>query len=147
VKRIHLLRVDAGPETFAPLVAAARAAGLRLGWLETGAPAPLPASLAAAAAAGVLRAVAVGEGMSAAVKPLAGPPVLHDLLREHFRGCAAVLVRGGLAPADTAGLAPVGGGETGAASRWRVTVSSGERTLSTDELIARLRKPRPWGDE
>jgi len=154
VKRIHLLRVETEPESFAPLVAAAREAGLRLGWLEATAPAPLPTALAAAARAGVLRAVAVGEGVSAAVKPLAGPPVLADLLREHFRGCVAVLVRGGLAPADAPLLAPV---VTRAADgalpvadvggdRWRVTLAGGARTYSTAETVGRLRRPRPWGD-
>ena len=93
----------------------------------------------------MLRAVAVGEGMSAAVKPLAGPAVLADLLREHFRGCAAVLVRGGLAPADAPLLAPAGApGDD--ADRWRVTLAAGARTATTAELVTRLRRPRPWGD-
>ena len=145
MRRIHLLRVEAEPERFASLVAAARAAGLRLGWLEGTPPVPLPAGLVAAARAGVLRAVGVGEGMSAAVKPLAGPPVLADLLREHFRGCAAVLVRGGLAPADAPRLAPADllGADP---DRWRVTLAGVALTASTAELLARLRRPRPWGD-
>jgi hypothetical protein len=154
VKRIHLLRVEEEPERFATLVAAARAAGLRLGWLEGTPPAPLPDALAAAARAGVLRAVGVGEGMSAAVKPLVGPPVLADLLREHFRGCAAVLVRGALAPTDAPLLAPAGpsaGGELpgtiSTGDRWRVTLTGGARTTTTAELLARLRRPRPWGDD
>src|SRR6185436_14218941 len=91
----HLLRVELGPAAFLPLFAAARALELRLGWLELGgAVAPLPASLDAAASLGALRAVAVGEGKSVAVKPRRGAPVLKDLLREHFAGCALVLVEG-----------------------------------------------------
>jgi hypothetical protein len=149
VKRIHLLRVEAPPEAFAPLISAARAAGLRLGWLASSAaasippPMPLPAELRAAAAAGVLRAVAVGEGLAAVVKPLVGPPVLRDLMREHFRGCAAVLVGGPLAPPDAPALAPAPDGADG----WRVALPGGERTFSTAGLVARLRRPRPWGED
>ena len=47
-----------------------------------------------AAALGALRAVAAGGGRVGRVKPLRGAPVLRDLLREHFLGCAVVLVRG-----------------------------------------------------
>src|SRR5436309_2065242 len=104
LRRAHLLRIDEGPERFAALVAALAAAGMRAGWLdlagERGESPPAPGDLEAAAAAGVLRAVAVGRGprggRSIAVKPLKGEPVLADLLREHFRGCALVLVRGEL---------------------------------------------------
>jgi hypothetical protein len=139
VRRVHLLAVDGPPEDFAELIAAARQAGLRLGWLEAAAPAPLPPTLAAAAAAGARRAVGVGEGLAAAVKPLAGPPVLRDLVREHFLGCAAVLVRGPIAaPEPPARLAAFPGGA------WRVTLAAAVHTLSTAELIARLRRPRPW---
>lgn len=137
MKAPHLLRVDAGPEGFAPLVAAARALGLRLGWLELGPrPEPLPVTLETAAAAGVLRAVAVGEGRAVAVKPLKGPPVLRDLLREHFQGCAAVLVRGEV----EAPLLEIGD------DGWTVTPSgSAARRYTADELAATLRRPRPWG--
>lgn len=94
MKPAALVGVDAGAEAFAALFAAARAARVRLGWLDLAA-APPPAELEAAAALGALRAVAVGGGRAVTVKPLAGEPVLRDLLREHFLGCAAVLVRGG----------------------------------------------------
>lgn len=138
MKRPHLLAVEAPAATFAPLLGAARAAGLRIGWLESAEPAPAaPATLEDAAAAGALRAVAVGPGRTLALKPLAGPPVLHDLLREHFLGCAAVLVHGPLAPPDAPRLAPTPAGA------WRLTAPDGtDRHLATDDLLARLRKPR-----
>jgi len=134
----HLLWVDGGPERFAALVAALRAAGMRAGWLElSGSTAllPLPSDLAAAAAAGVLRAVAAGSGRSVAVKPLKGAPVLGDLLREHFRGCALVLVRGEAAVPHLA----IDG------EAWRVSPpGEAERTYATADLVAALRRPRPW---
>ncbi|HTQ78972.1 MAG TPA: hypothetical protein VMM92_03165 [Thermoanaerobaculia bacterium] len=140
MKPPHLLQVEEGPERFAPVFAAAREAGLRLGWLElpdTPA-APLPAPLESAAALGALRAVAVGGGRSVAVKPLLGPPVLGDLLREHFRGCAAVLYRGAVAvltpklTLDDEGL--------------RVVFPGGvARGYTLGELVAALRRPRPFG--
>jgi hypothetical protein len=139
VKAPHLLRVAAPPAAFASLVGAARAAGLRVGWLALAPPGGVPEELEEAAAGGVLRAVAAGEGRSVAVKPLAGPPVLGDLLREHFRGCVLVLVRGEvkaprLAPeGDGWRLEPTGGAEEAAPLR-----------LSSAELVARLRRPRPW---
>lgn len=140
MKKPHLLRVTAGPPVFAPLVAAARAAGSRVGWLERTPPTPVPptsapSSLEEAAASGVLRAVGVWEGRSVAVKPLAGPPVLGDLLREHFLGCALVLVRGEV---EAPLLTPDG-------DAWRLE-PPGEppRRLTTPELLARLRRPRPW---
>jgi hypothetical protein len=147
VKAPHLLRVDEGPDVFAPLLAALASSGSRAGWLEWAEPEPVPPSLARAAEAGALRAVAVGEGGSVAVKVRRGDPVLGDLLREHFLGCRLVLVRG--APPDPVAdpvaaamprLVPVSGGS------WRVETEGGRgHALSTDELVARLRRPRPWG--
>lgn len=133
MRQPHLLRVTAAPELYAPLIASARSLALRVGWLELGAsPDPLPASLARAAELGVLRAVAAGEARVAVVKPLSGPAVLADLLREHFRGCALVLVKGEVeAPLLTAD------GE-----QWRVEPPG--RLLSTEQLAAALRRPRPW---
>ena len=73
MKSPHLLRVDDFPEKFAPLVEAARALGLRIGWLELGGTVhPVPPVLEAAAGLNVLRAVEVGEGRTVAVKPLRG---------------------------------------------------------------------------
>lgn len=141
MKAPHLVRVEARPEGFAALAEAIGAAGLRLGWLEWTPPEPLPASLAAAAGLGALRAVAVGGGLSAAVKPIAGPPVLADLLRQHFLGCALVLIHGdGGRHGETADLpllAPAGEG------RYRLGGAGGERVLAAAELAARLRSPRP----
>lgn len=141
MKAPHLVRVEAGPEAFAALAEAVGAAGLRLGWLEWRAPEPLPASLAAAAGLGALRAVAVGGGVSAAVKPIAGPPVLEDLLREHFLGCALVLVHGhGGRYAETADLPLLSAAGEG---RYRLGGSGSEPAVSAAQLAARLRSPRP----
>jgi len=147
----HLLRVEEGPERFAPLLAAIAAAGLRAGWLELGAAEPAAASLESAAALGARRAVAAGGGRSVALKPLRGEPVLRDLLREHFPGCALVLVRvGGAEPPAPAGvplapapaLFPSGDG-------WRVARAgdAAAQQFDTPGLLAALRKPRPWDQE
>jgi hypothetical protein len=145
----HLLAVEEGPERFAGLLAAVREAGLRAGWLDLpdgraaaatvgaspGPSEPLPAGLAAAAAAGASRAVAAGGGRTVAVKALRGAPVLRDLLREHFRGCALVLVRGEVAAphlvlaGDAWELSPPG---------------EAARRYTTAELVLALRRPRPW---
>lgn len=147
MKRIHLLRVEAGAERFEPLIAALRRDGGRVGWLDFELSDPVPPALAAPASLDVLRAVAVGPGLSIAVKPVRGTPVLRDLLREHFRGCRLVLVAGRAetpSPTDAAGcaveaplLAPDGEG-------WTVSTASGGRAYSTEQLVAALRKPRPF---
>jgi hypothetical protein len=88
-----------------------------------------------AAGLGALRAVSVGEGRTVAVKPLRGAPVLEDLLREHFQGCALVLVRGEVAaPRLTIGEGAWIVSPPGAASR----------SYTVDRLAAALRKPEPW---
>ncbi len=135
MKHPHLLRVEHPVDELAPLIAAVREAGGRVGWLELTAPEVLPESLEAAASRGVLRAVAVGGGRSVAVKPLRGEAVLRDLVREHFRGCDLVLVSG----AVDAPLLEPGDGD------WLVTVpGQGPTRRTTPELLAALRKPRPW---
>lgn len=136
MKSPHLLRVGDPPERFAPLIEAARALGLRIGWLEMGGTAhPVPPALEVAAGLGVLRAVEVGEGRSVAVKPMRGAPVLKDLLREHFRGCALVLVRGEV---EAPRLEPEEGD-------WRLQVpGEASRRLTTAGLAEALRKPHPW---
>ena len=94
---VHLLRVELAAADCAALFAAAGTLDLRIGWLELGSeapPAPMPPSLEQAAHAGALRAVAISGGRSVAVKPMRGAPVIKDVLREHFAGCALVLVRG-----------------------------------------------------
>lgn len=140
--RQHLLRVTHAADAFAGLIAALRRAGVRVGWLELAPPSRWPEELEAAAGRGALRAVAVGGGRSVAVKPMRGEPVLRDLLREHFRGCGLVLVSGeirGCHESTTPRLEPHG-------EDWLLR-PDGEtpRTLTTDQLIAALRKPRPWG--
>jgi hypothetical protein len=139
MKTPHLLRVEQGPAEFAPLFLAARSLGLRIGWLELGEIAtPLPPSLEAAAGEGVLRAVAVGGGRTVAVKPMKGAPVMRDLLREHFRGCALVLVRGECA--EVPRLSPEGEG-------YRVASGSVVRTFDAAHLAEALRRPRPFEGE
>lgn len=128
-----LVAVDAPAEAFVEFFRALREAGLRCGWLELQAPSVVPPELEEAAVEGVLRAVAVGDGRSVAVKPLAGPPVLRDLVREHFLGCTVVLVHG---HAGFPRLAP--GGE-----RWRLrSGETAERELSLDGLVGELCRPR-----
>lgn len=136
MKAPHLLRVDDPPERFAPLIEAARTLSLRIGWLELGGTAhPVPPVLEAAAALSVLRAVEVGEGRTVAVKPLRGAPVLKDLLREHFRGCALVLVRGEIEAPSLRIEEPA----------WIVTPpGAASRSYTLEKLAETLRKPHPW---
>ncbi len=139
MKGPHLARVAGAAEAYAPLVEAARAEGLRVGWLRLGEGASAPSDLGAAADAGALRSVGVAPGGEVvAVKRLRGEPVLADLLREHFAGCALVLVQAPAAPTlrDPEGrlaaapmLIPEGDG-------YRL----GEERLTPPRLAARLRK-------
>jgi hypothetical protein len=133
---LHLLRVEQEAHVFGPLLVAAAAAGARVGWLELRAPPPPPESLRAVLAAGGTHAVAVGEGWSVAVRGRKGPARLGDVLRRQFPGCALVLVHGDV---DAPLLQPV---EEGG---WRVTGPAGAtHRFAIDELLAALRKPRPW---
>lgn len=152
MKRIHLLRHGGDPGALAPLLEAAHREGLRVGWLELAAdgPAPVPTGLDAACSAGAFRSVAVGAGRSVALKRQGGPPVLRDLLREHFLGCTLVVVQAGETaggertpgPAselvEVAELTAVDGGY-----RVRAPGEAG-RTFDAPDLAARLRRPRPW---
>ena len=135
MKAPALIGVDAGPEAFAALFAAARAARVRLGWLDLSSPAvaPTPPELESAAALGALRAVAIGGGRAVTLKPLTGAPVLRDLLREHFLGCVAVLARG---VAGWPRLAPEG-------DEFRLRLAADrERRLAAVALLAELARPR-----
>lgn len=135
MKHQHLLRVEQRAEAFATLVAALEERGWRAGWLELEAPGPITESLETAAQMGVLRAVAIGGGRSVALKPMKGAPVLHDVLREHFRGCRLVLVRGEI---EAPRLVPRGEG-------WAVVgVGEIERGYATEGLVEALGRPRPW---
>lgn len=134
---VHLLRVELAAIDCAALFAAAGALELRIGWLELAPqapPAPLPPSLEQAAKAGALRAVAIGAGRSVAVKPMRGAPVIKDVLREHFAGCALVLVRGEI---DLPRLEPDGEG-------WRVRLDDESRRYTTEQLAQALRRPRAF---
>ncbi len=145
MKSPHLLRVTLPPDRFVSLIEAARALKLRIGWLDwagdlpgTSAAVSAPPDLESAASLGVLRAVAVGEGRAVAVKPLRGRPVLKDLLREHFLGCALVLVRGEV---DAPALEP----DAADNDAWRLALpENASRRFSTVELAEALRKPHPW---
>lgn len=127
-----LLAVVGVAGDFEALFAAARERGVRVGWLELESAVLPPPDLAFAPPAGAFRAVAVGNRISIAVKPMKGAPVLRDLVREHFLGADVVLVKGtDLFPK----LSAVDGG-------WKLGESpTNERRLSLDELFARLRKP------
>lgn len=146
MKRIHLLAHDGPPDALAPLLEAAGREGLRVGWLDlrdvgSSAAAP-PPELETALAGGAFRAVAVGSGRVVAAKAPAGPPVLRDLLREHFLGCALVVVRPGEGVAPE--LADVPRLEAGAGG-YRVAPPGGTpREITAEALAARLRKPRPF---
>jgi hypothetical protein len=133
VKAPALVAVDQPAAAFATLFAAAAERGERLGWLELGAADELPAPLAAAAAAGAAKAVAVSAGGSLAWKRRRGAPVLRDLLREHFLGCLAVLVRGGAGWPRLAIAAP----------GFRFELGEGRaRELAAPDLVAELARPR-----
>ncbi len=137
IMRKHLLRVERPVVEFGRLIAAMRHEGERAGWLELPREVaePLPGSLLEAAGAGVMRAVAAGGGRSVAVKPMLGPPVLRDLLREHFRGCRMVMIVGEI---DAPLLEPEG-------EDWIVRAGDGSaKRWTTEKLIAALRKPRPF---
>lgn len=135
MKRIHLLRVEGQAADYVDLIGALRADGRRVGWLDLG-PVQVPTALTLASETGVLRAVAVDEGVTVAVKPRAGRAVMKDLLREYFVGCAVVLVKG------SEGL-PRLSAENG---HWLLEVpGAAHRRLDTDGLVAVLRKPRPFG--
>ena len=146
-KHRHLLRVQRPAAEFQALVAAVRQAGGRVGWLELqpeGQPTlqPVPERLRSAADLGVLRAVAVGGGETVVVKPMRGPAVLRDLLREHFRGCALVLVTGTSPDGDE--VDPLLEPDSEA---WGLHFSSGTtRRHTTEDLVAALRRPEPFSD-
>lgn len=136
----HVLRIHARVVKFERLVAAVRQNGLRSGWLQWRPQAEeslegLSDGLAEAAGLDVLRAVTVTRGHSVAVKPRQGPAVLQDVLRQHFRGCALVLVEGEV---------PVPHLEW-VAEGWQVRDAEGTAWRgSTEQLVKRLRSPRPW---
>jgi hypothetical protein len=133
VKAPALVAVDQGPESFAPLFAAAHAQGVRVGWLDLGAAAEPPAALAAAALAGAAKAVAAAPGRVVVLKPTKGAAVLRDLLREHFLGYAIVLVRGHTGRPRL---------ELDAEGARLELAADRSRRLPLDELLRELARPR-----
>ncbi|MDH3254766.1 MAG: hypothetical protein OEM62_07240 [Acidobacteriota bacterium] len=128
-----LVGVASGAGAFSSLFEAARAAGVRVGWLDLDSRDPQPSDLGGAATAGAMRSVGVAGRTTVAVKQLSGDPVLRDLVREHFTGCRLVLVRGKI---EAPQLHP-------AAGDWRLqrtAVEEGE-LLSTEALLTALRSP------
>ena len=114
-------------------MAAAKSAGVRVGWLALNAPVDPPPPLQAAPLLEAFRAVAVGDGRAVSVKPMKGKAVLRDLLREYFLGADVVLVTGlELFPRLTArGEGP-----------WKLVESAtASRLYTTEELLVLLRKP------
>ncbi len=128
-----LLAVNVPAEEFAQLFAAAKATGLRIGWLAMNATIDPPPPLQAPPLLEAFRAVAVGNGRSVSVKPMKGKAVLRDLLREYFLGADVVLVAGlELFPR----LTPRRDGP------WNLVESATtSRVYTTEELLVRLRKP------
>jgi hypothetical protein len=136
VKAPALVAVEQPAEAFAALFAAAARRGVRVGWLDLAAVVEAPGELAAAAAAGAAKAVAVSPHGAVAWKRRAGGAVLRDLLREHFLGYAVVLLRG---QAGTPSVAAEGAGfrfeSVPGASRW----------FAAAELLDELLRPRHRG--
>lgn len=162
----HLLAVAADADVFAALIDAATADALRVGWLRWSpdvAPEPciepMSKDLQSAASLGVLRAAAIEAERTVAIKPRRGAPVLRDVLREHFRGCALVLIRSVRADQGLDGT-DLGKSSSGSLiddragvsiSRLRlegdgfeVIAADSTHRLTATELVARLRRARPW---
>lgn len=131
MKTLPLLGVDADPSAFALLFEAARAAGVRLGWLDLGPEAPQDDP---ALEAGAERAVRLHGDRTVASVRRRGPAVLADVLRSHLLGCDAVLVRGARVGLPRLSPAPAGG--------WQVDgVDEAPRVLATGALLDALRRP------
>lgn len=146
MKRIHLLRYEGEPAALEALFEAIRAEGLRAGWLELDSQPGGERTAGDAVEAGAFRAAAVVPGRVVSVKRVTGPPVLRDLLREHFLGCALVVVRpGGAGSALEAELAEVPILEPVGESLRVRPPGQAALDLAPEELAARLRRPRPWG--
>ena len=130
-----LVAVNEEPHAFLSLFAAARERGVRVGWLDLARDAELPEPLAGAVSAGAFKAVATAGGRAVTAKALRGAPVLRDLLREHFLGCALVLVRGRDGRPRLAAVAEAG--------TYRLELAP-ERTLRLDAaaLVVELLRPR-----
>ena len=133
MKRVRIYRVSAPPSAFAPLLEAACAAGLRVGWLSICEPEP-PAPLSAAIVSGATRTAMAGERLTLTARRRRGPAVLEDLLRREFAGCRVVLVDGEV---EAPHLQPVPEGG------WSITGPAGEE-LAADpsRLVAIWQRPK-----
>ncbi len=139
MKTPALVAVDQAPEAFAALFAAAKAQGIRIGWLDLATVAEPPAPLVDAVDAGAAKVVSASGGRVMVLKPTKGAAVLRDLLREHFLGCPIVLVRG---HAGWPRLA-IEVLDAGNAGRARLEFSADRtRRLSIDDLLLELLRPR-----
>ncbi len=134
MKKPHLLKVDDPIGRFAPLFERADERAMRLGWLELDEPAL--SGLELGGEGDPFKQVVVGRRRTLAVKRRRGDARLDDLIREHFLGCALLLLRVGaggqdLDEVDAPELRPTAAG-------WRV--SRGERgvELDSDALLDRL---------
>ncbi|MDA8018566.1 MAG: hypothetical protein MPN21_14090 [Thermoanaerobaculia bacterium] len=138
MKRIHLLRIEPGmdPSLWEPLLAAVHSDGGRAGRLRWH-PGRPSEDEALALASGFLRSVEVATNGALVRKPRTGPPVLTDILREHFRGCRVVLVEG----EASEGLAAIPRLEP-TANGFRLDLDGAQLALSAIELANRLRRPR-----
>ena len=117
------------------LLETVRAAGLRCGWLEFREDLEVPEDLYAAATHGAVRAVRVAAGGTVSFKPRRGAPVVRDLVRESFQGCALVLVEG---RQQTWSLEP----SAESAVTWHLSGEGGSEELDHAAFVARLRRPR-----
>jgi hypothetical protein len=133
MKMPHLLRVEEGLEAYSALISVASEENLRVGWLELGDDLQVGGSLAGATSIGLLRAVAAGPRSTVVVKPRHGEAVLRDLLREHFRGAALVLIHGQVEAIELRSEGEL----------WRLVPPFGDEVVwSSLELVAALRRPR-----
>ena len=127
-----LFSVSGNASDYAPLFAAARERGTKVGWLELDSVAMNSRTPAGPPFTSAFRTVEVSERWTVSTKPRKGPAVLRDLLREHFLGAAVVLVLGldlfpKLVRRD---------------DEWELEEAAGKkRRLSTEALLDRARKP------
>jgi len=133
MKAPALVTVDQPPEAYVALFDAARELGIRIGWLELGAKEVV--RNAPAVEAGAAKAVTVGDERVVSVKRTRGPSVLRDLLREHFLGCAVVLIRGH----EGAPRLTISG------TVLRLEEAGGALELAAGPLLAHLLRPRYRG--